>query len=250
METLSTNKEKMKKFFGSYLSFIVSKIISVLRGGKNEMWERDEIRQMKYSFSQFGEDVVIAKYLDNLNPQDGIYVDVGSFNPITFSNTLLLYKKGWQGINIDIDPDKIDEFIKSRPGDFNVVAAVSDKVEKLKFACYPSRATNQLFSLESTEHRSILGQDPTKIVILETTRLDKILESSPFIGKKIHYLNIDCEGHDFNVLTSFDIQRYSPNVISIEAWLDGDVEKIENYLLPKGYKLSAYVHPTRIFVRL
>jgi FkbM family methyltransferase len=250
VEYISTNQAKMKKIFGSYLSFVGSKILSLLRGGKNEMWERDELRQMKYSFSQFGEDVVISKYLDNLDPQDGIYVDVGAFNPITFSNTLLLYKQGWQGINIDIDPDKVDEFIQSRPGDFNVVAAVSDKVEKLKFACYPSRATNQLFPLESTEHRSILDQDPTKVVILETTRLDKILESSPFADKNIHYLNIDCEGHDFNVLTSFDIERYSPKVISIEAWTDEDIEKSENYLLPKGYKMTAYIHPTRIFTRL
>jgi FkbM family methyltransferase len=250
MENISTNQEKMKKFFGSLLSFIGSKNFSLLRGGKDEMWRRDEIRQMKFSFSQFGEDVVISKYLDNLDPQDGIYVDVGSFNPITFSNTLLLYKQGWQGINIDIDPDKIDEFIESRPGDFNVVAAVSDKVEKLKFACYPSRATNQLFPIESTEHTSILGQEPTKVVILETTRLDKILESSPFADKHIHYLNIDCEGHDFNVLTSFDIEHYSPKVISIEAWSDEDLAKIEYYLLPKGYKLSDYIHPTRIFTRL
>ncbi|WP_310430228.1 FkbM family methyltransferase [Chamaesiphon sp. VAR_48_metabat_135_sub] len=240
----------MKKFFGRLLAILSSKIFSLLRGGKPEMWERDEIRQMKYSFSQFGEDVVISKYLDNLDPQDGIYLDVGSFNPITFSNTLLLHKRGWQGINIDIDPDKIDEFIESRPSDFNVVAAVSDKVEKLKFACYPSRATNQLFPLESTEHLSILGQEPTKVVILETTRLDKILESSPFSDKSIHYMNIDCEGHDFNVLISFDIERYYPKVISIEAWTDEDLGKIENYLLPKGYKLSAYVHPTQIFTRL
>jgi FkbM family methyltransferase len=239
----------MKKFFGWILAFVGSKIFSLLRGGIPEVWGRDEIRQMQYSFSQFGEDVVISKHLKDFDPQAGIYVDVGAFNPITFSNTLLLYQKGWRGINIDPDPDKIDEFIRSRPGDFNVVAAVSDKIEKLKFACYPARATNQLFPLESTEHRSILGQEPTEVIILETTTLANILETSPFIGKNIYYLNIDCEGHDFNVLTSFDLERYFPEIISIEAWSDEDLKKIENYLLPKGYKLIAYIHPTRIFAR-
>ncbi len=240
----------MKKFFGLLLSFFGSKIFSFLRNGKNEVWRRDEIRQMKFSFSQYGEDIIISKCLENLDPSDGIYVDVGAFNPITFSNTLLLYKQGWRGINIDVDPDKIDNFIRSRPDDFNVIAAISDKVEKLKFACYPSTATNQLFPIESTEFHSILGEEPTKVVVLETTRLDKILETSPFAAKNIHYLNIDCEGHDFNVLKSFDIERYSPKVISIEAWLDEDLKNIENYLLPKGYILSAYIHPTRIFTRL
>ncbi|MEH2048725.1 FkbM family methyltransferase [Nostoc sp.] len=240
----------MKKFFGLLLAFFGSKIFSWLRNGKNEMWRREEIGQMKFSFSQFGEDMIIYKYLEHLNPNDGIYVDVGAFNPITFSNTLLLHKKGWQGINIDIDQDKVDEFIRMRPRDFNVMAAVSDKIEKLKFACYPARATNQLFPLESTDYLSILGEYPTKVVVLETVCFDKILETSPFVAKNIYYLNIDCEGHDFNVLKSFDIERYLPKVISIEAWLDEDLKNIKNYLLPKGYTLSAYIHPTNIFTRL
>ncbi|WP_310415799.1 FkbM family methyltransferase [Chamaesiphon sp. OTE_8_metabat_110] len=240
----------MKKFLGVLLSLWASKIFSLLRNGDKKRWGRSEIAQMQFSFSQFGEDIIVAKYLENFDPSDGIYVDVGAFDPTTFSNTLLLHKKGWQGINIDIDPDKINEFIRLRPSDFNQVAAVSDRSEKLKFACYPARATNQLFSLDSTDCISILGEEPTQVIVLETTRLDKILQASPFSGKNIYYLNIDCEGHDFNVLKSFDIDYYSPKVISIETWLDEDLKNIENYLLPRGYTLSAYVHPTRIFTKL
>jgi FkbM family methyltransferase len=240
----------IKKFVGLLLAYLASKIFSLLRDGRDLLWYRNEIRQMKFSFSQFGEDILISKYLEHLTPVDGIYVDVGAFNPVTFSNTLLLHKQGWQGINIDADPEKIDEFNRTRPGDFNVVAAVSDTVEKLKFASYPSQATNQLYPLDSTEFTSIVGEEPTKIIELETTRLDKILEASPFKSKNICYLNIDCEGHDFNVLKSFDVEHYLPKVISIEAWVEEDLQKIVDYLLPKGYKLSAYAHPTRIFTKI
>ena len=34
---------------------------------------------------------------------DGFYVDVGCFHPKKHSNTYLLYKRGWSGINIDVE---------------------------------------------------------------------------------------------------------------------------------------------------
>ena len=47
-----------------------------------------------------GEDIEIVKYFDN--KKNGFYVDVGSYHPIERNNTMLLYNKGWKGINIDI----------------------------------------------------------------------------------------------------------------------------------------------------
>ena len=34
---------------------------------------------------------------------------------------------------------------------------------------------------------------------------------------KINFLNIDCEGHDYNVLSSIDLGHYSPELICIET---------------------------------
>ena len=59
-------------------------------------------------YSQWGEDEFIAEFFkDN---QNGIYLDIGCFNPFMYSNTCLLHKKGWSGINIDINPTSIDLF--------------------------------------------------------------------------------------------------------------------------------------------
>ena len=63
----------------------------------------------------------------------GFYVDVGCFHPKKHSNTYLLYIKGWSGINIDMEVDKINSFKLARPSDFNVLSAVSDKNIKTKF---------------------------------------------------------------------------------------------------------------------
>ena len=59
----------------------------------------------KSSFSQFGEDLIINKILKKI--PNGNYLDLGSFHPIHFSNTFLLYLRGWRGVNIDGNEDMI-----------------------------------------------------------------------------------------------------------------------------------------------
>ena len=51
------------------------------------------------SYSQEGEDIFLRKIF---NKKKGFYVDVGCYHPLDGSNTYLLYKKGWNGINLDI----------------------------------------------------------------------------------------------------------------------------------------------------
>ena len=53
----------------------------------------------RYSFSQEGEDLLIDRMFDGQSV--GFYVDVGAHHPTRFSNTYLLYLRGWRGINID-----------------------------------------------------------------------------------------------------------------------------------------------------
>ena len=53
----------------------------------------------KISFSQFGEDLLINKIFKKINY--GKFLDLGSFHPIHYSNTFLLYLRGWRGININ-----------------------------------------------------------------------------------------------------------------------------------------------------
>ena len=85
----------------------------------------------KKSYSMDGEDLAINKFIDNKN--NGIYVDVGAHHPIQRSNTYLLFKKGWEGINIDINEFSIDLFNYLRPEDLNLKTAVSNKDGDITF---------------------------------------------------------------------------------------------------------------------
>jgi FkbM family methyltransferase len=229
-------------------SYLFSKIFSLARFEKFQPWKWDEIAQLNFTFSQYGEDILISHYLEKFSPTDGIYVDIGAFDPIKYSNTLLLYKQGWQGINIDIDRDKVEALVEQRPRDFSVSAAISDRKERVQFVSYPCRPTNRLLPIDSTDYKSVLGEDPLEITTIETTCLDETIAASPFADRAIYYLNIDCEGNDFNVLKSCNLDRNLPKLITIEAWTEPELAAIKDYLLPKGYTLASSVHITKFFV--
>jgi FkbM family methyltransferase len=237
----------IKKTIYQLVAYLFSKIFSILKYESFQLWTRDEIAQVNFTFSQFGEDILIAHYLEKFSPADGIYVDIGAFDPIKYSNTLLLYKQGWQGINIDIDRDKVEALTAQRSRDYSVSAAISDRKEKVQFITYPCRPTNRLLPIDSTDYRSVLGEDPLEVTTLETTQLEEVIATSPFADRDIYYLNIDCEGNDLNVLKSCNLERNLPKLITIEAWSEPELKEIEDYLLPKGYVLASSVHITKFF---
>lgn len=159
----------------------------------------------RFSFSQFGEDLVIEELLDQMRISHGFYVDVDAFDPVIGSNTLLLFKRGWSGINIDVDEQKIERFRRARPRDWNLACGVSEVASQKQFARYAAASMTRLIT--ETDHRSVLGDPPLEIFEVEKRPLQAILEDSPFRGRQIDFLNIDCEGSDLEVLESLDLDR-------------------------------------------
>ena len=83
------------------------------------------ITHKKISYSYGGIDSLILNIFKN--KEKGFYLDIGCGHPIKNNNTYLLNKKGWNGINIDLDKENIDLFNIFRSNDLNLEAAVSDK---------------------------------------------------------------------------------------------------------------------------
>ena len=68
-------------------------LIAKLHNGDDLRFSREELRSVRFSFSQMGED--LAVYVGSTdNPAPPIYVDAGCYHPIFGSNTLLLHKRG------------------------------------------------------------------------------------------------------------------------------------------------------------
>ena len=201
----------------------------------------------KNFYSQFGEDKILFEIIPK-NLSKGFYVDVGCFHPKKYSNTYMLFKRGWYGVNIDMEQDKIKTFDIARPKDFNYIGAISDKIENVKIF------RNQKFGVSSTINKNIIDKkdiiDETEI---KTQTLNDVLELSPFKNKEIDLLNVDTEGNDFKVLRSLDFKIYNPKIIIIETHLK-DIRKIlisepYKYLIDKNYNLVSWNIYSLIFIK-
>src|SRR5690606_12961206 len=75
------------------------------------------------TYSQYAEDIFITNFFRN--EKRGRWLDIGAFHPRVSSNTHLLRKHGWSGINVDVDPTKTALFERFCKNDINVTAAVA-----------------------------------------------------------------------------------------------------------------------------
>jgi len=75
-------------------------------------------------YAQSNEEEFIIKYLDINQPDK--YVDIGAGDPITISNTYMLYQKGWFGLCVEPYAN-LERWQKFRPRDILVQNFVLDK---------------------------------------------------------------------------------------------------------------------------
>ena len=203
---------------------------------------------IKFHYSQFGEDIILREILKK-EISNGFYLDVGCYHPKKFSNTYMLYKKGWSGINIDMEEDKISLFNMVRPRDLNVLSPISDKEEEVTLYRYSK------YGLESTIDKKIASETTDSIydkTIIKTKTLNEVLNKSSYKDTQIDVLSIDTEGMDFRVLKSLDIKKYSPKVIiiedhhkKIEDILETDTFK---FLVQNNYILRSWSFYSLIFI--
>lgn len=202
------------------------------------------------SYSQFGEDIILQKLLKK---KGGFYVDVGAYHPKHYSNTHLLYKKGWRGINIDPNPDTIKLFKKYRRGDINLGIGISKNKTTLKYYTFSHSNWNTF----SKEQADMWLQKPnvrfTGEKNIQCLPLKEILQKHIPNGTEIDLLNIDAEGMDLEVLESNDWAKYTPRVIVVEsAEFNPDIpgeDEIYAFLRKRSYALYAFLGVSLIFIK-
>lgn len=202
-------------------------------------------------YSQEGEDLFIWGFFKTR--RFGFYVDIGAYHPIKYSNTYLLYKNGWRGINIDARPGSMDLFEKYRPNDNNLEAAISSTEKELCYYMFDEPGLNSFSEKLSTERnkKTSIHKIVNKIQ-LKTERLDKIMDKCVSASKKIDILTIDVEGAEFDVLSSMDWSKYKPTLIVVETLKCKTISDVLNtqvakYLIDKGYIIVGKTIRTSFF---
>ena len=194
------------------------------------------------SYAMDGEDIAISVF--NKKKDKGFYVDIGAHHPIQRNNTHLLFKKGWEGINIDVNQFSIELFNFLRPNDLNLQIAVSDKEGEVSFF-YQKKFSQLNTTDKGVAKENFQGNFQEKKVKCKT--IQNILDNSKYKNKKIDFLNIDIEGAEMKVLNTLNFKIYDPSLICIEilGYRDLNLEQREieiknneiyKFLVNQGYK--------------
>ena len=213
------------------------------------------------SHSAFGEEILVNRFL---NIKNGFFVDVGAFNPKIGSMTNELYKKGWNGINIDFSEQNIKLFKLFRKRDISIKKVVSDANKILKtYSFDPSSGVNNVEKKIAEGWRKNFNKDYI-VNELKSETLNSILREYK-VKENFDYLNIDVESHDFNVLKGLNLNLYRPKLITCEIITNSkklfdsksryfstleDIIKsdINVYLKKYNYKIISHYYLTSFFI--
>lgn len=164
------------------------------------------------SYAQYDEDIILSSLLFDIDK--GFYVDVGANHPVEDSVTKYFYDKGWRGINIEPLKSLSVKLNKDRPKDINVACGVGDKNGSARLREYINLSGHSTFD-ESQKQLHGSGIKYTEYNVPIKTLASILNEYAP--DKHIHFIKIDVEGYEYQVLAGNDWQKYQPEVICIEA---------------------------------
>ena len=183
----------------------------------------------------FGEDKFISNYFRN--ELNGFYIDVGCYHPLDGNNTHLLHKKGWNGINFDINFYSIKLFDFLRDKDVNINSGISCKKEKLTM--YYRKEINMLNTLDE-KIAKIRFKNGYKKRSIKVNTLNFFMSKHFKNLKKIDFINIDVEGSEMDVLKSLNFKFHKPQLICVEIHNTTKINGV-NYKYLKSNNIYKYL---------
>ncbi|MEX6509199.1 FkbM family methyltransferase [Jiella sp. M17.18] len=198
------------------------------------------------SYAQNFEDVILYRALKHV--WNGTYVDVGACDPTQDSVTKAFYDRGWSGFNLEPVEEFHRRLSEERPRDRNILAAAGDVAGELPCYVIDETGLSTLDPEIAKTHRAA-GRQIRETTVPVVTLRDLLKE---FSDRPIHFLKIDVEGFEDNVLAGTDLEAVRPWILVIEATLPSQDtpthEKWEPRVLANGYRFAFFDGVSRYYV--
>ena len=163
------------------------------------------------SYAQNHEDTLLWRVLHDVGI--GAYVDVGAHSPETDSVTRAFYDGGWSGVNIEPVSALWEELRAARPRDVNLRLAVGAQRGESDFFEIPGTGLSTLDrGLAERHRRAGFAVTATRVSVRP---LREIWDE--FVRGEVHFLKIDVEGAERDVLAGADLLHQRPWIVVIEA---------------------------------
>lgn len=198
------------------------------------------------------EDYILVMLLRQLHLDSIQYLEIGVCHPILRNNTYLLYEMysdvaEYKGVLVDANPmcwSLIEEYRKK---DILVKCGVSPEKNNrdLIFYMFPHLLGHSTFIEKNAQKKINEGYECKKIEV-PVVNINKVLADN--FQKVPDLLELDIEGLDYEVLESWDENRFPIKIVLTEVTECGG-EMIESLMVKKGYKCFATTMENAIWIR-
>jgi hypothetical protein len=194
-------------------------------------------------YSQTGEDMILNQMLGK---RRGMYVDIGSGNPIWNSNTYFLYRRGWSGVLIDPIEKNIKYSRMVRPRDKSILGVVSSKEISQTFYEFKAYEYSTLDKSLYTE-RLAAGLElkaSYEVKVINFENIAALVDTDLIL-----VLSIDAEGSELQILKGINFKTFAPSIILVEELKFEMLKTSEVFdlLTQKGYELKAFTGYTSVY---
>ena len=201
---------------------------------------------MWISYAQNFEDVMLERAFADL--AEGFYVDVGAWDPDLKSVTRHFYERGWRGVNIEPNPYYFRRMQERRPRDVNLSVAVGARAGQATMTLVHDTGMSSLDANVAASHAP-LGFEQEEMQV-EVRTLNSIFEEQA--PSTVHFLKIDCEGSERDVIVEFDLGRFRPWIILVKSVVPGSTLEShgawEPHILQSDYTFAYFDGLNRFYV--
>jgi FkbM family methyltransferase len=200
------------------------------------------------SHAQNAEDVVLWRALGEI--EEGLYIDVGANHPVEDSVTWAFYKRAWRGLVIDPHPEFAELLREQRPDDIVEQVAISDRPGAITLHAFDGTGLSTVLDDVSAEH--VASGIEVHNIEVSTARLSDLIDDHGLSERDIHFLSIDTEGAEPDVIATVDFSRHRPWVLLIEATAPNSTRQVhdvwEPTVLDAGYEFVLFDGLSRFYV--
>lgn len=198
------------------------------------------------SYAQNFEDVMLWRALGHV--RNGFYVDVGAQRADVDSVTRLFYERGWRGINIEPVEQWHQELVAKRPRDVNLKVAAGRAEGEITLNVFGDTGLSTAVDTYASEHdQSGFARQVERVPVRTLKSICEEFHVAP-----IHFLKIDVEGFEADVLAGADFNLIRPWIVVVEATLPNsrvtNFEAWEPLLLDARYKFVYFDGLNRFYV--
>jgi FkbM family methyltransferase len=186
--------------------------------------------------------------------REGIFVDIGAHDGVTFSNSYFFEKaRGWSGVCVEPNPDAFERLRTNRQCTvLNCCVVANAGTVSFRKLSGHAEMLSGISEKYHPDHKERVEQElkefggTSETIRVEARTFESIAKEQAI--SEIHYLSIDTEGGEFDILRSIPFDRLFVHAATVECNYDEDRVRVAALMDEQGFDLAITLSQDLLFI--